>query len=108
MIAREEKCGYGTAERPQLLRFQVTFADGQHFPDAASQVTSKYDFSELNFQWESFRESAKYLDFHDKVRSLSVEIASRIDDVPEWQPGFPLVTPDPSPATSYPLERLIE
>lgn len=105
MVAREKMLGLGTEVSPRLLIHPIVYADGKHFPAEAHRNYSR-DFSKWNYPYSSFKESRAYLDFFDAVEVLAQEIAARLDEVPPWQPDFPIVRPEPQISIPSQLERL--
>lgn len=103
MVERERLLGYGTAANPSGLVVPVVFHDGQNFPPEAQQVQSK-DFRDYNIPAPSFSQTAKYVDFIDRVKDLAQGLAGVVNAAPAWQNNWPVVTPPPftRPSTNPP------
>ena len=97
MRAREAKIianrGDGVPICP--LVYPIIFADGEHFPKEARDVQAVLDFNGLTYPYPSFKKSERYLDFHDRVRSVASDLANRLSAAPPWDPNWTPVTPPP-------------
>jgi hypothetical protein len=59
------------------------------------------------YPYPQFRDSQKYLSFHDAVVDLAQRIAARLANVPPWDPDWPTAFPGPPPDPGPPsLPRL--
>jgi hypothetical protein len=84
---REEALGYRTAKNPRGLIFPVLFSDGDCLPDEAKRAQHK-DFRGFAYPYEVFRNSQKYLEFHDRMTEFAAELASNTEDFPAWDPAW--------------------
>jgi hypothetical protein len=95
MRARESLLGLGTQDRPQTLVYPVLYSDSQNFPMAAREL-SWWDFKDLSTPEPVFQESRDWMRFHQRVNELAQDLVELLRQVPEWQPGWPVIdTPDP-------------
>lgn len=80
--------------------YPIRYSDGRFYHEDAKQVQCNHDFSDLNHATDSFRQSAKYLDFDDKVKAVADDLLEHILAAPAWRGDFPIVEPEPmAPAT---------
>jgi hypothetical protein len=99
---REHALGLFSALQPQGLVYPIRYADGSHFHPEAGIAQCNKDFSRLNYPDEIFRSSPKYLEFDLLIQEMAEEIVDRLQVVPPWQPGFPIIEPEPLPAATMP------
>ncbi|MFK3968889.1 toll/interleukin-1 receptor domain-containing protein [Ensifer adhaerens] len=92
MLEREAFLAREGIPHPDGLVYPLVFSDGKNFDPRAKKTQSR-DLSKLNYHHECFRDSLKYLDFDDAVRTIAEEIEDRIIAAPEWNPHFPIVDP---------------
>ncbi len=79
------------------LIFPLTFSDGDRFPPSALDRQCR-SMKPWAYPYPQFSESLDFLPFHDEVRSIAVEIARRLDSVPNWSGDWPVeqpAVPDP-------------
>jgi hypothetical protein len=104
MAARERVLDVGGAHRPSTrLVFPIRYSDGESFPDAAKEIEQDEIFKDFRYPYPQFRDSQKYLPFHDAVVDLAQRITTRLPNVPPWDPdwptAFPDLPPDPGPSS---------
>jgi len=99
---REHALGLFSALQPQGLVYPIRYADGSHFHPEAGIAQCNKDFTRLNYPDEIFRSSPKYLEFDLLIQEMAEEIVDRLQVVPPWQPGFPIIEPEPLPAATMP------
>lgn len=87
----------GQLEGVQCLVYPIVFADGENFP-ARFRGIQHVDVKRWNFPYPAFAESLAFLDFHTFVRETAEELGQRRKSVPEWRPGWPVVTPQDLPS----------
>lgn len=92
---REAMLGLFGKDNPQGLVYPVRYADGAYFHPDAQLVLCRKDFSQLNYPEDSFRLSAKYLEFDDLVKDVAQDIVDRLTALPPWKRDFPIVEPEP-------------
>lgn len=99
---------YSMADREELvgqdsrrLIYPVIFCDSENFPDYARQRQMR-SLRRWNLPYPQFQDTAAYLDFHREIELIAEDLALLIDQAPEWQPGWPTVTPTP-PQPGTPL-----
>lgn len=105
MLERERLLGLGTGDQPGLV-FPVTYSDGKHFHPIARNTQSREDFKPYTCPVPILQSTALFVEFHAKMRSLAAEIAQRLDEIPEWQPDWPIKVWDPEPQTALSLAQL--
>ena len=89
------------------LVFPVVFSDGKNFPPETGRA-QRIDFSDLNYPYPAFRDSAKYLDFVDRIKRISEMLSRWIDEreAPSFDPRWPVVRPTPGLQPIAPLPRI--
>jgi hypothetical protein len=92
---RERALGLFADEHPLGLIYPVRYADGANYHPDANQALCRKDFTKLNYPYESFRDSVKYLDFDELVQQVANDLVARLPDLPSWQPDFPVSEPLP-------------
>lgn len=92
---REQQLGRFSPQNPQGLVYPVRYADGEFFDPEAKQTQWKRDFSQLNYPDESFRDSAKYMEFDDLVKAMAQELVHHLVNLPPCRDDFPIVEPPP-------------
>jgi hypothetical protein len=107
MRRRQELLELGTRRHPRVLTYPVIFADGDHFPPEAHEITHidlrKWSY---NLSYKTYSTSRAYPDFLREVRRFAVELAPCIDQVPEWQPDWPIMKVQPMPEVRADIPRL--
>jgi hypothetical protein len=88
----------------QGLIYPVIFCDSRNFPKYAHERRMQ-DLKQWNRPYPQFQASLAYLDFHQEVERIAVELADLIEQVPEWQPDWPVEMPTPGPPTTSSLPR---
>lgn len=94
MAARERILGLGSVERPQGLIYPVLFSDSENFPDYA-RSRSWWDFKDMNDPDLVFQQTVEWVPFHRAVKKIAITLAGLLPRVPEWQPDWPVLTPNP-------------
>lgn len=105
MREREKLLGLGTGSQQGLV-YPVVFADGDHFPTEAKEVQYAEDFRPYNIVNSAFRRTAKYGKLERQVQGLCDRLGQWLLTVPEWDPGWPIVEPEPEPEVHQRLPRL--
>jgi hypothetical protein len=93
---REQILGWGTQQNPLGLVYPVIFADGDNFPEEARIVQARRDLSRWAIPLPGFKETPTYIEFYQAMRDVAVTLAARLDDVPAWQPNWPVIRPKPN------------
>lgn len=104
MVAREELFGLNSAAQPHGLIYPVLFSDSENFPDYA-RTRSWRDLTEWNQPDPVFQQTVLWIDFHQQVQEIAIDLAKLLPRVPDWQPGWPAYRPDPPYRTPTPLPR---
>jgi TIR domain len=95
MRERQNKLGLASVDVPQGLICSILYADSQNFPPEGRNV-SWWDFKKFAIPFPAFRNSGDYIPFYEKVRELARDLVELLDQVPEWQPDWPIIEkPDP-------------
>ena len=106
MLAREKGLGIqGSGEHHRLV-YPVLFSDGASFPMEALEVQSCLDLSLYGFPYPQFRLTEAYLEFHDKVRGIAIDLVKRFASAPPWEPDWPVLRPEPYPGSAPPFPTL--
>lgn len=104
MAERERLFGLNTAEQPHGLIYPILYSDSENFPDfvrgRAWRDLKKWNRPDLVFQ-----QTPGFIDFHDQVESIAIDLAKRLPRVPDWQPDWPVYRPDPVVRQPTPLPR---
>lgn len=106
MREREKLLGIPQKGETRGLIYPVVYSDGSSFPREARTVQSRFDLSEYGFPYEQFRRTDAYLEFHQKVRSIAIDLAGRLSSAPPWRADWPICRPEPFPTPSAELPRL--
>lgn len=103
MLEREQVLAQGGCKLDRGLIYPVIYSDGKHFDERAQNTQYRKDLSKYTYPYDCFRDSTAYLEFHDAMMSISQEIEAHLNDVPDWQPDWPVATPQPPPASTVNL-----
>ena len=101
MVEREELLGPGL----HRLIYPILYADSENFPAYARRWTWK-DLKSWNSPDLVFQQTPAYVDFHKQVEEVASELATRLQEVPEWQPDWPILQADALIRPPTPLPRL--
>ncbi|MEM9272731.1 MAG: toll/interleukin-1 receptor domain-containing protein [Cyanobacteria bacterium P01_F01_bin.143] len=93
MMKRENIVGLRTEDRPNGLIYPVRYSDGEHFPPEVKQMQMK-DLSKWRSPSPVFAESIHFLDLEKQVQSITEELWEMINNVPQWQEDWPIITPE--------------
>ncbi len=93
MMARQDYVRKNGSQMPPALVYPVRYSDGDSFHPDAKLIQCRRDFSQLNYPFETFRDSLKYMDFHDAVHGIAEDLTRWLVDVPPWQADWPVETP---------------
>lgn len=102
MLAREQAI---SMPAPHLI-YPVVYSDGDTFPPEARDVQSRLDLSQYGYPYEQFSRTEAYLDFHARVRTIAVDLSSRLDAAPDWRQDWPIIRPNSIPTPRPQLPRL--
>ncbi|UVS78434.1 TIR domain-containing protein [Actinokineospora sp. UTMC 2448] len=105
MARREELLGLRSAEQPQGLIYPVLFADSETFPDFARNRQMR-NLKRWNCPHPSFQQTVRYVEFHDELAKIAIELTELIRRAPEWRPGWPVDRPVPALLPPTQLPRL--
>ena len=106
MLERQSRLAQAGHRLERGLVYPVVYSDGKHFHARAKETQYKWNLSAFTYPYPSFKESAAYLQFHDAVMLIAQEIEHHLGEVPDWQPDWPIVVPQPSPAARVGLPRI--
>ncbi|WP_086843156.1 TIR domain-containing protein [Amycolatopsis kentuckyensis] len=90
--------------RARPLIYPVIYCDSRHFPDWA-HARSPRDLHRWNHPFEHFQAAPAYLEFNHKIAEIAKELEELIERAPEWQPDWPVHTPDPEPPSPARIPR---
>ncbi|MBM7775980.1 hypothetical protein JOD54_006184 [Actinokineospora baliensis] len=95
MRARQKMLGIGGGRIPQGLIYPVLYSDSDNFPPEAREF-SWWNFKDVSNPDPVFQMTRDFHRFHDRVAEFASDLAKVLEQVPEWEPDWPLVvTPDP-------------
>jgi len=87
MLYRETQTGFRTIANPRGLLAPVNVFDGQFFPAKAKQI----QWLECQRFWvigDGFSKTERYIEFQDILRSWAIDVATVIENAPEWQAAW--------------------
>ena len=103
MVARQAVVAANGEPMPPSLVYPVKYSDGENFHPDAKVIQCRADLSRLNYPYETFRDSPRYMDFHDLVEQIADDLARWLGTVPPWREDWPLAMPaamDPAPISA--------
>ncbi|AXB48778.1 TIR domain-containing protein [Amycolatopsis albispora] len=107
MQAREEVLGLAGNGISQGLIYPILYGDSENFPIEARQ-RSWHDFKDVAYPDPVYQQSTDYNIFHRKVKELARDLTQLVRQVPEWQPGWPIIEkPEPVLMPTPPLPRFV-
>jgi TIR domain len=103
MAAREDLLGLASTDLTQGLIVPVLYSDSANFPEYGRD-RMWHDMKGLDSPDPMFQQTPDWLHFHKKMRGIAANLAELLAMVPDWQPGWPIVSPDVPipPTTSFP------
>ncbi|MGM1065382.1 toll/interleukin-1 receptor domain-containing protein [Saccharothrix sp. Mg75] len=105
MQEREKMLGLAGSDLTQGLVYPILYSDSENFP-MEGRTRSWRDFKKLAQPDLVFQESRKFNRFHREVNELARDLVQLLQQVPEWQPDWPIVEkPDPLLIPPPPLPR---
>jgi hypothetical protein len=105
MRAREKLLGLAGPEISQGLIYPILYSDSENFPIEGRQ-RSWLDFKEFAHPDPVYQQTVDFIRFHRKVNELARDLVQLVQQVPDWQPDWPIVEkPDPVLSPSPPLPR---
>jgi len=84
----------------------VKFHDGIWFPEEAKSV-QQLDLSSYAGTTEAFWKSPRAEELDTRLRSFAPTLAGAVGNAPPFDPGWPILTPEPAPPPSIPLARFV-
>jgi hypothetical protein len=90
MLERQRLLG-----RPGLI-YPVVVHDGERFPPEARSTQGR-DMKKWLVPFQVFDQTPEYIEFHRQVAATAKDLYARLCRVPEWQPDWPVLTPEPPP-----------
>jgi TIR domain len=102
MLAREAALGLATEERPHGLIYPLAFAARESLP-AEARIRQCRDLKSWNIPYPQYQNTEEYIGLHREIRLIAEDLASEVDQVPPWQPDWPLVLPS---VVVRPTERI--
>ena len=106
MLAREAVLRRSGHNARRGLVYPVVYSDGDHFDPRAKDTQFRRDLSSFTYPYPCFRDSTRYLCFHDTMMSIAEEIERHLSETPDWQPDWPIVAPAPVSCPPMALPRL--
>jgi len=105
MLEREKLLAVSGRKPHRGLVYPVVYSDGKYF-DPRANVTQARDLTAYTYPYPGFRESAAFLKFHDVVMSIAEEIGRHLEEIPDWEPDWPIIKPRPTSAPAIGLASL--
>ena len=99
MLERENRLAQDGCKPNRGLVYPVIYSDGKHFDPRAKTTQYKRDLSKYTCPYPCFKDSTAYLGFHDTIMAIAQEIEEHLGEIPDWQPNWPIVAPEPLPAS---------
>jgi TIR domain len=87
MLYRETQRGFRTLNNPAGLVIPINVFDEQFFPDKARKI----EWLDLRDYWivgEGFAKTEKYVQFQDRLRDWSPQVASTVQRAPSWEESW--------------------
>ena len=103
MLEREKSLAEDGRNPERGLVYPVIFSDGKHFDDRARATQYGQNLSNFTYPYKCFRESTLYLEFHNKIKTIAQEVDNHLEQIPDWQPNWPVKIPEPIPETQVNL-----
>lgn len=102
ILLRERALGIGG--HTTGLVYPIRFSDGDSFPPEAQRVQQEASFKDWRIPYPHFKESIRYLDFHQAVVRLAERLAERLPSCPAWQHDWPIAHVEEActPTLSFP------
>ena len=105
MLERESKLQHSGNNPHRGLVYPVVYSDGDHFDQRAKATQYRGDLTRFTYPYPCFKESSKYLLFHDAMMSIAEEIERHLLEIPGWQADWPFVEPDTIATSRMSLPR---
>lgn len=107
MLARERFEADKGMKVPRGLVYPVIYSDGHHFAPEAKATQHRRDLTDFTYPYVSFKDSEKYLRFHDAMMEVASEIEEHLNIIPAWDPTWPLAeAPAATPTKVIGLPKL--
>ena len=103
MLEREQSLAQSGCKPDRGLVYPVIYSDGKHFDQKARETQYRKDLSNFTYPYDCFKDSTAYLRFHDTIMTISQEIEEHLSEIPDWQPDWPIATPQPVAPSSVNL-----
>lgn len=103
MLEREQLLAEDGCKPDRGLVYPVIYSDGKHFDERAKNVQYRKDLTKYTYPYECFKDSTTYLEFHDAMMSISQELEVHLNEIPDWEPDWPIATPQPPAASTVNL-----
>lgn len=105
MLARQEALGIANTDRSQGLVYSILYSDSENFPNEGREV-AWWDFKPFANPDPVYQTTGEYVGFHREVTKLAADLVQLLQQVPPWQPDWPVVIPpDPVLLPPPPLPR---
>lgn len=83
MLQREKLLGYRTLQNPGGLLLPVNVSDGRGFPDYAKTI-QYFDCRDFLLFGQGFEKTEIYIKFQQRIREWTEEVATAIENAPQW------------------------
>lgn len=106
MRQRERHLGLHTSANTAGLIYPIVLGDGDSFPLDARRTQQQRDLKQYAYPYRQFRDSQKYLAFHDTVQQIALDFAQLLTCVPTWNPDWKPAEPTVLPPFTPRFSRL--
>jgi hypothetical protein len=98
ILARQKRVTTGKEQQDYSLVLPVVFADGEHFPQNAKNITH-FDLSRwsASMTYDGFRSTPDFLGFDRELKKIAELAAALLRSVPEWDETWPVHRPNHFP-----------
>ncbi|MFC7614471.1 TIR domain-containing protein [Actinokineospora soli] len=105
MRERERLLGLANPDSPQGLVYPILYSDSENFPPEGQQL-SWWDFKDYAHPDPVYQETREFVHFHREVTKVARDLVQLLQQVPEWQPDWPIVEkPEPVLIPPPPIPR---
>jgi hypothetical protein len=103
---REKVLGYRSTQNTHGLVVPIMLSDPKDWPDAAQRTQCRHDLTDYKYPFIQFRDSQRYLEFYDRMRSVVTDIKMMLNHAPPWDERWPFVSPALEPRKPFSFEHL--
>lgn len=93
MLTRQQNIAGNQGNEAPRLTYPILYSDGESFPEEAKRIQYMANLTDYNYPYPVFRNSERYLLFHDLVRSVAADIAKMLKQIPPWDASWEVLKP---------------